>query len=132
MVSPRYSCDQNRLRLALADQLGEDAQEALVTHLEHCDDCRNQLEALAAGRDWWRKAESHLSGETRETEPTATARCDQPWLGFLVPSDDERYLGRLGAYQVTEVIGSGGFGVVLKAFDAALNRHVAIKVLSPQ
>jgi serine/threonine protein kinase len=132
MVSPRFHCDQNRLRLALADQLGDDAQEALVTHLEQCDDCRTQLEALAAGRDWWRKAESHLSGEHQAIEPPPTARSDQPWLGFLVPGDDDRYLGSLGAYQVTEVIGSGGFGVVLKAFDPALNRHVAIKVLSPQ
>ncbi|HWB09311.1 MAG TPA: serine/threonine-protein kinase [Pirellulales bacterium] len=132
MVSPRFHCDQNRLRLALADELGEDAQEALVTHLEHCDDCRTQLEALAAGRDWWRKAQSHLSEDPRDAGTAATARSDQPWLGFLVPGDDNRYLGSLGPYQVTEVIGCGGFGVVLKAFDPALNRHVAIKVLSPQ
>jgi serine/threonine protein kinase len=132
MVSPRFHCDQNRLRQALADQLGDDAQEALATHLEQCDACRTQLEALAAGRDWWRKAESHLSADPPEGGSPTTARSDQPWLGFLLPSDDDRCLGRLGAYQVTEVIGSGGFGVVLKAFDPALNRHVAIKVLSPQ
>ena len=40
-------------------------------------------------------------------------------------------LGRLGPYEVVGVIGSGGMGVVLKAFDAALNRYVAIKVLAP-
>ena len=40
-------------------------------------------------------------------------------------------LGRLGTYEVMGVIGSGGMGVVLKAFDAALNRYVAIKVLTP-
>ena len=40
-------------------------------------------------------------------------------------------LGRLGTYEVVGVVGSGGMGVVLKAFDAALNRYVAIKVLAP-
>ncbi|HEX5446805.1 MAG TPA: serine/threonine-protein kinase, partial [Pirellulales bacterium] len=55
----------------------------------------------------------------------------QPWLGFLAPSDNAAFLGRLGPYEVSDVIGSGGFGVVLKAFDATLNRYVAVKVLAP-
>jgi serine/threonine-protein kinase len=41
-------------------------------------------------------------------------------------------LGRLGQYEVTGVLGRGGFGVVLKAHDSALNRTVAIKVLAAQ
>ena len=50
---------------------------------------------------------------------------------FLAPSDWPDSLGRLGSYEVKGVIGRGGMGVVLKAFDPALNRNVAIKVLSP-
>ena len=137
MVSPRYHCDQTRLKLALDDRLRDDAQEQLATHLEQCEDCRTQLESLAAGCDWWHKAQSHLTSDPLTGDAVAEAtdsstETDQPWLGFLLPSDDDRYLGRFGAYLVTELIGSGGFGVVLKALDPALNRYVAVKVLSPQ
>ena len=52
-------------------------------------------------------------------------------LKLLAPTDDDRMLGRWGTYEVVGVVGTGGMGVVLKAFDAALNRYVAIKVLAP-
>jgi uncharacterized protein (TIGR03067 family) len=38
---------------------------------------------------------------------------------------------RLGHYVLKGVLGKGGFGVVLKAFDEKLHRMVAIKVLAP-
>src|SRR5439155_18619143 len=41
-------------------------------------------------------------------------------------------LGRLGPYEITDVIGRGGMGIVLKAFHPPLNRHVAIKVLAAE
>src|SRR5262249_14645528 len=53
-------------------------------------------------------------------------------LDFLAPSEMPGHLGRLGHFEVVEVIGRGGMGVVLKALDACLQRHVAIKVLDPQ
>jgi serine/threonine protein kinase len=50
-------------------------------------------------------------------------------LTFLRPSTNPECLGMLGTYQVESVIGSGGFGTVLKVFDTQLHRHVAIKVM---
>src|SRR5436309_9595003 len=52
-------------------------------------------------------------------------------LGFLAPSQRPDALGRIAQYEVLEVLGRGGFGTVLKAFDEKLHRVVAIKVLSP-
>ena len=63
-----------------------------------------------------------------QTEPAHAGPDD---LAFLAPSARPGHLGRLGHYEVREVIGKGGFGVVLKGFDERLHRVVAIKVLSP-
>jgi serine/threonine-protein kinase len=52
-------------------------------------------------------------------------------LDFLEPPRTPGHLGRLGHYEVIEVVGRGGMGIVLKAFDEVLHRSVAIKVLSP-
>ena len=59
--------------------------------------------------------------------PTTSCRLD-----FLDPPANPGSLGRLGPYDVTEVLGRGGFGIVLKAFDTALSRFVAIKVLASE
>jgi serine/threonine protein kinase len=53
-------------------------------------------------------------------------------LGLLAPSDKAGSLGRLGHYDVQEVIGTGGMRIVLKAFDDKLHRVVAIKVMAAQ
>ncbi|HIA26717.1 MAG TPA: serine/threonine protein kinase [Planctomycetes bacterium] len=39
---------------------------------------------------------------------------------------------RLGAFRIVSVLGRGGMGTVYEAFDATLQRSVALKVLAPQ
>ena len=51
-------------------------------------------------------------------------------LDFLTPSEKPDSLGRLGHYEILEVIGRGGMGVVLRGFDEKLHRVVAIKVMA--
>jgi Leucine-rich repeat (LRR) protein len=52
-------------------------------------------------------------------------------LSFLQPSEKPGSLGRLAHYEALEVLGNGGFGTVVKAFDEKLHRFVAIKLMSP-
>ena len=53
-------------------------------------------------------------------------------LNFLSQSTRPDSLGRLGHYEMLQVLGRGGFGIVFRAFDDTLQRVVAIKVMAPQ
>jgi len=51
-------------------------------------------------------------------------------LDFLTPSQKPGSLGRLDHFEVLAIVGRGGMGIVLKAFDEKLQRVVAVKVLA--
>jgi serine/threonine-protein kinase len=138
-------CNASRLRSFLDDSLPEPDTGRLAEHLDRCDSCRQALQRLAAG--------SRLCLELRELAsalgpaapskalPTVTVGAGRKVtqgpeglarLDFLEPPAGPGSLGRLGPYEVTEVLGRGAFGVVLKAIDPALSRYVAIKVLAAE
>src|SRR5579864_9471261 len=123
-------------------------QAALTEHLDHCADCRKTLETLAGGSDSLLAVARVVGAKTAESTPALdqvlgqwqtaspetqaeTAAPAEDSLSFLTPSDKPGHLGRLGHYEVLQIIGKGGFGLVLKGFDERLHRVVAIKVLSP-
>ncbi len=66
------------------------------------------------------------------TEGESSGDDDDGALGFLEPSTRPDSLGRLGHYEMLEVLGRGAFGIVFRAFDDSLQRVVAIKVMAPQ
>lgn len=76
-----------------------------------------------------------VRNDRHDTNLTATDKHNHEvdhYLDFLQPSARPDSLGRLGHYEVLNVLGRGGFGIVLKAFDEMLHRMVAIKVMAPQ
>jgi hypothetical protein len=73
--------------------------------------------------------ETPPDSHTIDTEATPSGYEDLP---FLAPPTKPGSVGRLGHYHIQGVVGRGGMGVVLKAFDEKLHRIVAIKVLGPQ
>jgi eukaryotic-like serine/threonine-protein kinase len=66
------------------------------------------------------------------TVAEAGAESGEVSLDFLDASDSPEYVGLLGHFGITSVIGRGGMGMVLRAFDQCLQRPVAIKVLDPR
>ncbi len=136
MVQRPKTCDAGRLEMLLRNRLPEDARRDLEAHLFLCPACRERLDELAGGARWWGQVRRYLGGDGAAAPPLTQAhpaprRADDD-LGFLEPCDNPAALGRLGGYDVLEVLGRGGSGVVLKAFEPSLHRPVAIKVLAAE
>jgi WD40 repeat protein len=122
------------------------AEEAdVVSHLDHCERCREALENLAEAGEPWLTVAGRLGDEPPEASPAwnaVAARLDDPLATSIPPQlgsmltlldlpDESGRLGPIDHYTLYEIIGHGSMGVVFKAFDEKLHRLVALKVLSP-
>jgi serine/threonine protein kinase len=139
-------CSPELLQSALTGHLPPEREQVLQSHLEECETCTAALEKLAGGAELWQEAaamfapdgqDSDLGGHLNWRATGSSRTGDAEWsdidfsVEHLEPSDEPGVLGRLGGYDVLEIIGRGGMGVVLKGYDPELKRCVAIKVLSP-
>jgi len=158
MKQAPLSCNPVLLERYLTDSLTESEGSAIAEHLQTCATCRECLESLAAEPRTWDDAKSFLPDQPHDSTSLhsllmrigAKATASGDWdddgdiaprgdsveisevLRQLAPTDDPAMLGRLGSYEISGVVGSGGMGVVLKGYDRSLDRTVAIKVLAPR
>lgn len=147
MVARSSHCNPNQLKRLLDGGLTASLADDVTRHLENCADCRQHMETLAGNESWWDDARRFLSDDdvvlandgptTGETIQLCAisgeidTAPDELVIDFLSPSENPAMLGRLGEYEILEIIGRGGMGIVFKAYDRDLNRYLAIKVLSP-
>lgn len=127
MTPDSETCDSGAIERYLSGELAQDQQRSLESHLDACQACCDRIGAAAASDDQWRDVRGLSSVDLDDRPP----RPEHAPLDFLSPTDDPRMLGRFAGYEIAGVIGQGGMGLVLKAFDPALNRYSAIKVLAP-
>ena len=143
--------DTEDLRQLLDGSLSGERQEEYTRHMDLCACCQSRLEEIAtegtnlshvvehlheaeptAGSAYW-PALHALDASMRQTmAPHSTTQVRDLSLHFLQPAIDTAYLGRLAHFDVMRVLGRGGMGVVLEAFDSRLQRNVALKVLDPE
>ncbi|MCH7725306.1 MAG: protein kinase, partial [Planctomycetes bacterium] len=142
MVQPSL-CDEDQLRRLLEEELSKDECLQVETHVEQCSACQRHLELLAADEQWWNGLPRFLSpqspldilGDQPDGDQKLLRECDDATRyrirDYFEPTDTPGSLGRFGPYEITEIIGTGAMGVVLRGIESKLNRHVAIKVLAP-
>jgi serine/threonine-protein kinase len=129
----------------LLEQLAHDGLSPLEIaevedHVDNCDRCRTTLEAVFSDAQWTSDIQPVLRTPVESVPDLDLDDCEElgvdtprydSILPLLGPTDDPNMLGRIGSYEIVGVIGSGGMGVVFKAFEPTLNRFVAIKMLLP-
>ena len=103
-------------------QVGQDC----VGRMVKCPGCGERFEATRVA---FCEASHALHVAAPETR-AADAGADDTVPNVLPegPGPDEPDIGHIGRFQLKEVLGGGGFGLVFRAHDPALGRGVAIKV----
>lgn len=151
MAAIRQCPGRDELRQLLNGSLSGDRQQECTAHMDSCECCQAKLEEIATDGTNLSQVVDHLDANGPGTDsalwpalneldnvyqetfvPRTTPRKGTPSLEFLQPPTDPVYLGRLAQFDVMRIIGRGGMGIVLEAFDTKLQRHVAIKILDPE
>ncbi|MEJ7602503.1 MAG: serine/threonine-protein kinase [Kofleriaceae bacterium] len=109
------------------DELGALVQQALdeaavarvTTHIDACETCRQVV--IAAVRGGVAVAPATIAIGT----PTLDRRGDADASGPAPGS-------KLGRYELRELLGAGGMGRVYAAYDAELDRSIALKIMRPE
>ncbi|MFM7055649.1 MAG: serine/threonine-protein kinase [Planctomycetota bacterium] len=109
-------------------------------HLSNCHSCQLALHTASGGPLLLAEVGHAIREAEQFPDSLRPATPDAPnpdpftptaLLALLGPTDDPQMLGRIGPWEISGLVGIGGMGAVFKAFDPALNRFVAVKILLP-
>jgi serine/threonine protein kinase/formylglycine-generating enzyme required for sulfatase activity len=120
------------LLLASHEQQSRFLETPVVEQLEQPEPGTSATIMSGAGSQqekWPDMLDKTNAGEDRTTHNPSQPAHEIP-LGLLQPSTRGDSLGRLGHYEILEILGRGAFGTVFRAFDDKLQRVVAIKVMA--
>ncbi|MEZ5303717.1 MAG: protein kinase [Verrucomicrobiales bacterium] len=135
--------DEATVRGWLSGELAGDAALAVEQALgARAGECEAQMEADLIAPELLRDLRSVRQAREEAAALIAQMRSDESGSEASSPAGDELAtilepaetpgtLGRLGHYEVLEVIARGGMGILLRARDPGLDRLAALKVLAP-
>jgi eukaryotic-like serine/threonine-protein kinase len=113
-------CPPDDVLGALVQQvLGDVESERVRIHIDECDSCAQAVIAAVRGR-------------AMVTELAPTLALGTPSLIDVELSDSISIGAKVGRYDVRALLGAGGMGHVYEAYDAELDRAIALKVLRPE
>ncbi len=138
----------DHLQLFLDETQFVSNRAVISEHINQCSRCQNVLEELTAAV-WIEPVHDHPAATSTSATTSTVAlnelmermirkssnecppRSNEETLQFPGPADATAPLGRLREYRILNRIAAGSQGILFRAFDESLQRHVAIKVLRP-
>jgi serine/threonine-protein kinase len=127
----RFHYDDETLGSLLRDDNNHDNGE-VAQHVEACEQCQVRLETITQDGLTWEEAGKLLRDDSLDDAIEIGRRRSGGEASILQPSDHPNSLGRFGRYEILQLLGRGGMGIVMRGFDPALNRYSAVKVLAPE
>ena len=138
---PRHEdcVSEEKLLAYLEGKLPADEVPQVKTHVDECSFCQQTIECVneRVRRDFLHDDPSFHTTYALEQMPQeelAESSLDEERLmalKMLERSESPDSLGKLNDYEVIDVLGRGGYGIVFEAMDKVLNRRIAIKILTP-